>query len=183
MIRKVIQVRLAGFGGQGIVLMGLILGEAGAIDGRYVSGSNSYGAQARGSACKSEVVLSHDPIDFPHVIKADVLAVLSQGAYGAYREAVPDSGLILFDQTRVRPDGSPRVRQIGVAASDHALKRLGNGQLANMVMLGALVAVTGIVSVDAVLKAISMHVGETFLAINLEAFAAGAELAGDMGNG
>ena len=181
-MKKVIQVRLAGFGGQGIVLMGLILGEAGALDGRHVSGSNSYGAQARGSACKSEVIICDDPIDFPHVIKADVLAVLSQGAYTAYREDVPDSGLILFDETRVRPDEPRRVRHRGIAASDYALKGLGNGQVANMVMLGALVAVTGIVSVDAVRKAISLHVGETFRAINLKAFAAGVELAGGTAN-
>ena len=178
-MRKVIQVRLAGFGGQGIVLMGLILGEASALDGWHVSGSHSYGAQARGSACKSEVILSHDPIDFPHVIRADVLAVLSQGAYEAYREDVGDSGLILFDETRVRPDEPCRVRHLGITASDYALERLGNGQAANMVMLGALVGVTGVVSVDAVRKAIALHVGETFRAINLEAFAAGVELAGE----
>ena len=181
-MKKVIQVRLAGFGGQGIVLMGLILGEAGALDGRHVSGSNSYGAQARGSACKSEVIICDDPIDFPHVIKADVLAVLSQGAYTAYREDVPDSGLILYDETRVRPDEPCCVRHRGIAASDYALKGLGNAQVANMVMLGALVAVTGIVSVDAVRKAISLHVGETFRAINLKAFAAGVELAGGTAN-
>ena len=181
-MRKVIQVRLAGFGGQGIVLMGLILGEAGALDGRHVCGSNSYGAQARGSACKSEVILSDDPIDFPHVIKADILAVLSQGSYAAYREDVPDSGLILFDETRVKPDESRRVQHIGIAASEYALKQLGKGQATNMVMLGALVAATGIVSMDAARKAISLHVGETFRAINLKAFAAGVDLAGDLDN-
>lgn len=179
---RVVQVRLAGFGGQGIVLMGIILGQAGALDGMYVSGSNSYGAQARGSACKSEVILSHDPIDFPHVIKADVLAVLSQGAYAAYREDVTNSGLILFDQTRVTPQEPYGVRHIGIAASDHALKRLENTQAANMVMLGALVALTGIVSGDAVRKALSMHVGEAFRTVNLNALAGGMELAGGMGN-
>lgn len=181
-MKKVIQVRLAGFGGQGIVLMGLILGEAGAVDGRHVSGSHSYGAQARGSACKSEVIISNDPIDFPHVIEADVLAALSQGAYTAYREQIADSGLILFDETRVKPDTSPDVRHRGIAASDHALRQLGNGQVTNMVMLGALVAVTGIVSFDAVQKAISLHMGETFREMNLKAFVEGVALAGGTAN-
>jgi 2-oxoglutarate ferredoxin oxidoreductase subunit gamma len=181
-MRRIIQVRLAGFGGQGIVLMGLILGRAGALDGRHVSGSNSYGAQVRGSACKSEVILSHDPIDYPHVIKADVLAVLSQGAYAAYHENVTDAGLILFDQTSMRPQEPYRVCHRGVAASDYALKRLEDARTANMVMLGALVAMTGIVSVDAVRKAISMNVGETFRAVNLRAFAGGLELVGGIDN-
>ena len=75
------QVRLSGFGGQGVVLAGMLLGEAGVIEGRHVAGSNSYGAQARGSGCKSEVVFSDGPIDFPHVVTADILVAMSQGAY------------------------------------------------------------------------------------------------------
>ena len=72
------QVRLSGFGGQGIVMAGLLLGEAGVIEGRYVSGSNFYGAQARGSECRSEIVFSAAPIDFPQIIIADVLVSMSQ---------------------------------------------------------------------------------------------------------
>ena len=72
--------RLSGFGGQGVVLAGILLGQAGVIDGKYVSGSNSYGAQARGSGCKSEIVFSDGPIDFPHLTTADILVAMSQGS-------------------------------------------------------------------------------------------------------
>ncbi len=96
------QVRLSGFGGQGIVLAGILLGEAGVIDGKYMAGSNSYGAQARGSSCQSEVVFSDGPIDFPHLTTADILFTMSQGAYTMFCEDVKEtSGLILFDQYQV----------------------------------------------------------------------------------
>ena len=106
---EITQVRLSGFGGQGIVLAGILLGEAGVIDGKYISGSNSYGAQARGSECKSEVVFSDRPIDFPHLTTADILVAMSQGAYDMFCEDVKErSGLILYDQ--VLRDIKGRVR-------------------------------------------------------------------------
>ena len=81
---EMIQVRLSGFGGQGIILAGLLLGQAGVIEGKYIAGSDSYGAQARGSGCKSEIVFSDGPIDFPHLITSDILVAMSQGAYHTY---------------------------------------------------------------------------------------------------
>jgi len=177
---NIVQVRLAGFGGQGIVFMGIILGQAGALESRHVAGSNSYGAQARGSACRSEVILSDEPIDFPHVIKADVLVVLSQGAYVAFGNDVTDSGLLLFDKTQVKPDNAKRMRNLGIPASEYALEILKTRQVANMVMLGALISPTNVVSGDAVKKALAMHAGEPFRDSNLAAFAGGMELAGGM---
>ncbi len=112
---EVMGVRLAGFGGQGIVLAGLLLGEAGTIDGKFVAGSNSYGAQARGSACKAEVILSEEPIDYPHVIVADILVAMSQGAYDLFsREVKEPAGLILYDRTRVKANEALKLRQVGI---------------------------------------------------------------------
>src|SRR5512137_2871188 len=99
---EITQVRWSGFGGQGVVLAGVLLGEAGVIDGKYIAGSNSYGAQARGSGCKSEIVFSNEPIDFPHLITADILVAMSQGAYDLYcREVKESTGIILYDQGQV----------------------------------------------------------------------------------
>ena len=78
------QIRMSGFGGQGILLAGALLGEAGVIEGKWVSGSNSYGAQARGSGCKSEIIFSNAPIDYPHLTTADFLVAMSQGTYDLY---------------------------------------------------------------------------------------------------
>jgi 2-oxoglutarate ferredoxin oxidoreductase subunit gamma len=170
------QVRLSGLGGQGVVLAGLLLGQGGVIEGKYISGSNSYGAQARGSGCKSEIVFSDSPIDFPHLIIADILVVLSQGAYQIYCEEVKESGLILYDQGLVTPNVELNVKQLGVPATEISVKKLKNKQVANIVMLGALVETTRIVSPKAIQKAITLHIQTRFRALNLKALRMGMGL-------
>lgn len=174
---EITQVRLSGFGGQGVVLAGVLLGEAGVIDGKYVAGSNSYGAQARGSGCKSEIVFSNGPIDFPHLITADILVAMSHGAYNMYCADVREiSGLILYEQGQVTPKEGLKLKQIGIAATEQAQKKLKNKQAANIVLLGALIASTRIVSLEAMEKAIQTHVSERFRNLNLEALNLGLEL-------
>ena len=178
---EITQVRLSGFGGQGIVLAGILLGEAGAIDGKYVAGSNSYGAQARGSSCLSEIVFSNGPIDFPHLTTADILVAMSQGAYDIFCEDVKEtSGLILFDPYQVRPREGLNLMQTGIPATEYALKRLKDKQIANVVLLGALIAITKIVSVKATRKAIRTRVSKGFLSLNLKALGIGIELGGGL---
>ena len=171
------QVRLSGFGGQGIVLAGVLLGQAGLLDGKFVAGSNSYGAQARGSGCKAEVVFSDHPIDFPQVTVADILVVMSQGGYQQYAPEVrKPSGLILYDQGQVCSEADSDAQQIGIPASEWAIKKLKAKQSANIVMLGALTEVTGLVSIQAMQKAIRLLVPERFRRLNLEALKIGTHL-------
>lgn len=174
---EIIQVRLSGLGGQGVVLAGVLLGEAGVIDGKVISGSNSYGAQARGSGCKSEIVFSNGPIDFPHLVTADILVAMSQGAYNRYCEEVREtSGLILYDQGQVNIKKELKVKQIGVPATEVTLSSLKNKQVTNIVLLGTLIEVTKIVSLKAIRKAINVHVSERFRSLNLKALQEGVEL-------
>jgi len=171
------QIRLSGFGGQGVVLAGLLLGEAGVEAGKYVAGSNSYGAQARGSGCKSEVIFSEAPIDFPHLITADILVAMSQGTYDQYcSDIVPETGLILYDDSQVTPRNDLGVKQIGISATESALKTLKNKQVANIILLGALVEMTKVVSPEAMEGAIQKHVSERFLKLNLDAFETGRRI-------
>ncbi len=171
------QVRLAGLGGQGVVLAGLLLGQAGVFDGKSVSGSNFYGAQARGSGCKSEVVFSDGPIDFPHLVTADILVAMSQGAYDSLSDDVrEETGLILYDHGWVTPKERPAVRQIGIPATEVSVKRLKSKQASNIVLLGAFTEITKMVSPMAVRKAIRLHVTEKFRALNLKALQVGMEL-------
>jgi 2-oxoglutarate ferredoxin oxidoreductase subunit gamma len=173
----VIQIRFCGFGGQGIVLAGLLLGQAGVIEGRYVAGSSSYGAQARGSVCKSEIVFSENPIDFPHLITADFLVAMSQEAYDLYwRDVKEASGLILYDNGLVNPKKDLKGKQLGVPATKLAISRLKNKQMANLTLIGALIQITKIVSSKAVQKAIRHHISERFRTSNLKAFRMGMEL-------
>jgi 2-oxoglutarate ferredoxin oxidoreductase subunit gamma len=171
------QILLSGYGGQGVVLAGVLLGQAGVLDGKVVAGSNSYGAQARGSGCKAEVVFSEEPIDFPHVITADILVALSQGGYEQYRRMVKETaGLILYDHGSVRPVGDLPMRQIGIAATDEAIRTLKAPQSANLVMLGALIGVCRPVSSKAMEKAIALQIPERFRKINLAALRSGLRL-------
>ena len=171
------QVRLSGLGGQGVVLAGLLLGQAGVVEGRYISGSDSYGAQARGSGCKSEIVFSDGLIDFPHIITADILIAMSQGSYNLYCGDVrEDSGFIFYDRGLVTPKEELKVKQLGIPATEVSVKRLKNKQVANIVLLGALVETTKIVSPMALEKAIAMHISKRFHSLNLKALRMGMEL-------
>lgn len=171
------QVCISGLGGQGVILAGLLLGQAGVIEGKNVAGSNSYGAQARGSGCKSEIVFSDGLINYPHVTIDDILVAMSQGAYDLYsRDVREGSGFILYDEGLVKRREALKVKQLGVPATEYGMKKLKNKQVANIVILGALVERTKIVSPQALQKAIALHVSERFRNLNLKAFRLGMEL-------
>jgi len=174
---EITQVRISGFGGQGVVLAGVLLGEAGVIDGKQTAGSNSYGAQARGSGCKSEIVFSEDPIDFPHLTVVDILLAMSQGAYDLnWKDVNEKDGLILYERSLVTPKEGIDVKQVGLPCTEFALKKLKNKQVANLILLGALVQITKIVSPEAIRKAIGLHVSEQFRSLNLNALRIGMAL-------
>jgi 2-oxoglutarate ferredoxin oxidoreductase subunit gamma len=178
---EITQVRISGFGGQGVVLAGILLGEAGVIDGKQTAGSNSYGAQARGSGCKSEIVFSRDPIDFPHLTQVDILMAMSQGAYDLnWKDVNKKDGLILYDRSLVTPNEGIDVKQVGLPCTESALKKLKNKQVANLILLGALVEITKIVSPKAIRKAIALHVSEQFRSLNLKALRMGEALGGQV---
>jgi 2-oxoglutarate ferredoxin oxidoreductase subunit gamma len=168
-MRSVKQVRLSGFGGQGVILAGTILGHAGIKDGKWVAGSSSYGAQARGGYARSDVVIGDGPIVFPHVIEADILIALSQTAYDKYLNDLARDALVLFDEQLVSPKPLEGIRQIGIPSTSAALKELDQKQAANIVMLGALASVTRIVSKDGLIASISENVSSRFRESNLKA--------------
>ena len=173
-----IQVRFTGLGGQGIILMGEILGEAAVLDKKYVGQASSYGSEARGSATKADVVISDSWIDYPEVTEADVLACMSQGTYDMYKGKMnPLTGMIFIDTQMVRPDPSSALRHIPIPAHERALKDLGNRQAANMVLLGAVVKTVGMVSEEALFQSLSRRVPASFLETNRKALALGFELA------
>ena len=176
-----IQVRFAGLGGQGIILMGEILGEAAVMEKKYVGQTSSYGAEARGSACKADVVISDSWIDYPEVTEADVLACMSQGTYEQNRVNVNTSnGMIFMDPQLVKPDPSLALKHIPVPATEKALQELGNRMVANMVLLGAVVKAVGLVGEESLLRALSNRVPPSLLELNKKALALGFSL-GKMG--
>ncbi len=170
------QVRLCGFGGQGIILAGVILGHAAIRDGRWVAGSSSYGAQARGGYARSDVVIAEEPIVFPHVIKADIIIAMSQQAYDRYIEDIAPHAVVILEAQMVAPRTLHGIMQLGIPATLRAIEELDQKQVANIVMVGAAVAKTGIVSREALLSAIRTTVGEKFLEPNLKSAQLGFSL-------
>jgi 2-oxoglutarate ferredoxin oxidoreductase subunit gamma len=172
-----IQVRFAGLGGQGIILMGEILGEAAVMEKKYVGQTSSYGAEARGSACKADVVISDSWIDYPEVTEADVLGCMSQGTYEQNKAKVNGAGgMIFIDAQLIKPDPSIAIKHIPIPATEKALKDLGNRMVANMVLLGAVVKAVGLVREEFLLRALTNRVPSSFLELNKKALALGLEL-------
>jgi 2-oxoglutarate ferredoxin oxidoreductase subunit gamma len=168
------QIRFAGLGGQGIILMGEILGEAAALDKKYVGQTSSYGSEARGSACCADVVISDSWIDYPEVTEADVLVCMAQGAYDLNITKVNhESGLIFYDSQLVKPHQESKLRHIPVPATEKALSELGNKMVANIILLGVVANGLNLIGEEPLKKALSHRVSPSFLEINQRALAIG----------
>ena len=168
------ELMLGGLGGQGVILAGVLLGRAAVLQGMQAAGSNSYGAQARGSSCQAQVVISPDPIDYPHAEAPDLLVAMSQGAYDAYGELVAADGVILLDADLVTPRGLRQEKAARVTTT--AVEDLGNKQVANVVWVGVVAGYTDIFQPSYLEQAIAETVPQRFLQLNGEAFARGLQL-------
>ena len=172
------QVRFGGVGGQGIVLSGRLLGKAAAIfDGKDAVCTQTYGPEARGGASRSDVVISNEQVDYPFVTEADVLAVFFQEAYVLFREAVKPDGLLIVDTELVQPFEEDKNLH-GIPATTIA-EGLGSRMAANVVMLGFLVGMTGVVSRESVEHAIRSTMKAKIIDLNLKAFDAGMQLSAE----
>jgi 2-oxoglutarate ferredoxin oxidoreductase subunit gamma len=170
------QVRISGFGGQGVVLAGTILGHAATKDGKWVAGASSYGAQARGGSARTDIVISEEPIVYPHVIEADVLVTMAQTAYNKYIEELAEGAILIYDDEMVALRPLEKAVQIGVPATSQAIKELNQKQSANIVILGACAAITGMVTKDALIAAIAENVSARFKDLNVKALELGFRL-------
>ncbi|UCF59856.1 MAG: 2-oxoacid:acceptor oxidoreductase family protein [Anaerolineaceae bacterium] len=169
------EIRLAGFGGQGIGLAGLILGKAVSLyDGLEAVMTQAYGPEARGGASSTNLVVADRPIDYPFVQEADILVTLSQEAYTRFRDEAKPEALVIIDEDLVQP--SPQDSCLKVPATKLA-EDLGRRIVANVVMLGFLTATTGLVERESIEDAIKSSVRENVLELNMKAFAAGYEYA------
>ena len=171
------QVVLCGYGGQGIVLAGTMLGHAAFNDGNWVSGTNSFGAAARGGACRSEVVISDRPVVFPHVIEADILIAMYQTAFGKYIGQVKrEAGVVVYDDGFVSPAESAGLKYVPVPATRTAIEELNSEIGANVIILSAAVEITGLVTKEALRSAIAAIVPERLRELDLKAVDIGFKL-------
>ena len=166
------EVRLAGEGGQGMILAGVILAEAAAVyDGLNVVQTQSYGPEARGGASRSEVVISHGDIDYPKVMSSDLLLCMSQESCDKFYSQLKEDGCIVVDSTFVRR--VPSHRAISVPISDLAEEATGRRITASIVALGVICGLSGVVSRSALEQAVAGRVPRGTEELNLKALAAG----------
>jgi 2-oxoglutarate ferredoxin oxidoreductase subunit gamma len=166
------EIRVAGFGGQGVVLAGQLLGEAAIREGKRAVQTQSYGPESRGGAARSEIVVSDQEIDYPKVIQADILVALSQPAFDKYRPTVKEGGRIIVDSDLVET-GEDEIHSVPFAkTADSVGKRV----VANSVMLGYLLAVSGVIALESMEASIREKVPAHTIELNLEAFRRGIRL-------
>ncbi len=173
-----IEVSLGGSGGQGLVLMGLILAEAaGIFEGRQVVSSQLYGPESRGGASRSDVIISDEEIDYPEVENPDVLFAFNQLSASKYTPHLKPGGTVIYDSSLVTdpPAVDGKVYQLPI--THLAREKVGRDIVANIVAIGALVTLTGVVSRDALTKAVLARVPKGTEAINQQALQVGFEAA------
>ena len=167
------EIVVGGFGGQGIILAGYILGRAAAIfDGKQATFTQNYGPEARGGACRAQVAISDSGISYPYVDNPSVLAVMSQEAYTKYAPEMRKGALLLVDEDLVKPKTSKNTKIFAIPAT-HIAQELGRRAVANIVMLGFITAVTGIVSVEAMKESVLGSVPKGTEELNMKAFESG----------
>ncbi|MGB9722574.1 MAG: 2-oxoacid:acceptor oxidoreductase family protein [Chloroflexia bacterium] len=169
-----VEVRFCGFGGQGIILAGFISGKAATLyDRRNAALTQSYGPESRGGACSAELIISDEPILYPHLLRPNVLVAMSQPAYERYREELAPDGLLIVDADLVEPgEVPPGVRLYAIPATRLA-EELGRSVVANIVMLGFFTAVAGVISEEAMRQAILSSVPPGTEELNQRAFERG----------
>jgi 2-oxoglutarate ferredoxin oxidoreductase subunit gamma len=173
------EIRLAGSGGQGLILAGIILAEAaGVYDGKFVCQTQSYGPEARGGASKAEVVISDGEIDYPKAIRPDVLLALNQKSLEAFSADLKPGGLLLVDADLVKEAPASRVLALPFT---RIARELGRAMAANIVALGALAQLTGAVSLDSLTAAVLARVPKGTEDLNRRALAAGGAAAKEGG--
>ncbi len=172
------EVRLSGEGGQGLVLAGKVLAEAAAIyDDKNATQSQSYGPEARGGASRSDVIISDDDIDYPKAVNIDLLLALTQESVNRYCKDLKGDGMLLVDEDAVStmPEGTFKMFKVPIIST--ARDTVGRVLVANIVALGVITELAGVVSGQAVESAILARVPKGTEELNLRAFKAGVEVA------
>ena len=170
------EIRIAGFGGQGVILSAIVIGKAGCIyEGGFSTMTQSFGPEARGGACSAQVILSDSPVLYPYVTRPDVLVVMSHEAYSIFAPQVRENGTLIIEQDLVRVDTLPPGVRVFSCPATRLAEELGKKMVLNIVMVGFFGAVTGLLDPDHLRQAVADSVPAAFQKLNLQAFDKGFE--------
>jgi 2-oxoglutarate ferredoxin oxidoreductase subunit gamma len=171
-----IEIKFGGFGGQGVILAGIIIGRAASIyDNKFATLTQSFGPEARGSACSAQVIISENRILYPYVTRPAILMAMSQEAYNKFLPETADDAVLIIEEDLVRPNSmKPGMQVFGIPAMRLA-EELGRKMILNIVMVGFFTAVTKLVGCPAAREAVTASVPPGTEAMNLKAFDCGYE--------
>ena len=170
------EIKVGGFGGQGVILTGYIIGKAAAIyDDKNATMTQAFGPEARGSACSSQVIVSDDIIRYPYVKTPQIMVIMSQEAFSKFSPQLDPKGMMLIEEDLVDPAGLPDTVKLFTIPATRIAEELGRKIVLNMVMAGFFTAVTGLIGRDAMRKAVENTVPKGTEALNLKAFDKGYE--------
>jgi len=175
------EIRIAGFGGQGVILSAHIIGRAVALhENGFATMTQNYGPEARGGAASAALVISDQPVLFPYVVNPEILVVLSQEAFTRFTPDVKEGGVLLVEEDLVRMGTVPQHLKVYSIPATRIAEELGKKMVLNVVMVGFFCAITGAVSHEACRKAVIDSVPKKFLDLNLNAFERGFQFGKDL---
>jgi len=169
------EIRITGFGGQGVVLCGYIIGRACSIHAdRHATMIQSFGPEARGSACSATLVVSDSEVLYPYIRRPDIFVVMSGEGYEKYHDELKNNGTLIYEKDLVHPDPGKNQQAFGIPSTRIA-EQLGRKIIQNIVMLGFFSAATGITTREQMREAVQASVPGGTEDLNLRAFDAGRE--------
>ncbi|MFZ0807377.1 MAG: 2-oxoacid:acceptor oxidoreductase family protein [Candidatus Sulfotelmatobacter sp.] len=173
---RVTEIRIAGFGGQGVILSAVVLGKASSIyENGFATMTQNFGPEARGGACSAQLVLSDAPVLYPYTTRPDIMVIMSQEAYNRFAHELKPGGTLIVEEDLVRVSdlkGDPKVYAI---PATRFAEELGKRMVLNSVMVGFFTAVTKLLEADSVRKAVADSVPPSFRDLNVKAFERGYE--------
>ena len=167
----------SGSGGQGVITAAIILAEAAVIyNGLNAVQSQSYGAEARGGATRSDVIISDTTIHYPKVIQPNVLVCLTHESYNKFYAIIRPGGLLISDTHYVQTEKKVDAQQKEIAMYDSVIDKIGKPIVFNICMLGAVIAITELIDPESIMKALEKRIPADFLDMNRKALDLGIEL-------
>ena len=171
---RLIEIRVAGFGGQGVILSAVVLGKAASIyENGFATMTQNFGPEARGGACSAQLVISDEPVLYPYVTHPDIMVIMSQEAYNRFAGELKHGGPLIVEEDLVRVSNLNQDRKVYSIPATRFAEELGKRMVLNSVMVGFFTAVTKLLGADSVRKAVADSVPAAFRELNLKAFEKG----------
>lgn len=170
------EIKIGGFGGQGVIMSGYIIGRAAAIyDNKHSTMIQSFGPEARGSACSAQVIVSDNYIAYPYLTEPQIMIVMSQEAYTKFSPELVSNGVLITEEELVNPINLRKDIKHFAIPSTRIAEELGKKMVSNIVIVGFMTAITKLLNPDAVRKAVKVSVPKGTEELNLKAFDSGYE--------